>query len=144
MNIRNTAETLRLRRRWPRYAAPLVALALLLAAWRGDLSLPAPPPPTATVTMTNMLDFAPDTLYIEPGTEVTWENTSLLVHTVTADPEEASVEGSVVLPEGAEPFDSGKMDPEETFTHVFNEPGTWRYFCIPHEGTKMVGTVIVE
>lgn len=93
--------------------------------------------------MTNMLTFAPDTLYIALGTEVTWENTSLLVHTVTADPEKESVEGSVLLPDGAEPFDSGTMDPEETFTHVFKKAGTWRYFCIPHEGAKMIGTVVV-
>jgi len=126
------------------HATLFVALPLLVAAWWGGLERADNPPATATVTMTNMLKFAPDTLYIEPGTEVTWENTSLLVHTVTADPELASVEGSVMLPDGAAPFDSGTMDPEETFTHVFNEPGTWRYFCIPHEGAKMVGTAIVE
>lgn len=126
------------------HAALIVALPLLLAAWWGGFGQTDNPPATATVTMTNMLKFAPDTLYIEPGTEVTWENTSLLVHTVTADPEAASVEGSVQLPDGAEPFDSGNMDPEDTFTHVFEDPGTWRYFCVPHEGAKMVGTIVVE
>jgi plastocyanin len=49
-----------------------------------------------------------------------------------------------VLPKAASAFDSGNLDPKETFEHTFDVPGTYRYFCIPHEGTKMYGTVIVE
>lgn len=36
------------------------------------------------------------------------------------------------------------MDPKTTFEHTFAVPGTYRYFCIPHEGAKMQGTVIVR
>jgi plastocyanin len=68
----------------------------------------------------------------------------VIVHTVTADPEEATVEKSVHLPDGAAPFDSGDLDRGETFTYTFETPGTYRYFCIPHEGAKMFGTVVVE
>lgn len=100
--------------------------------------------PAATVGMTNSMKFEADTVKISAGETVKWENSSLLAHTVTGDPAESSIEGSAKLPEGAEPFDSGMMDPEETFSHTFEVPGTYQYFCIPHEGTKMYGWVIVE
>lgn len=100
--------------------------------------------PAATVEMTNTLKFTSDTVRIPAGQTVRWKNSSLLVHSVTADPSEATMEGSVTLPDGAEPFDSGLMDPEETFEHTFKKPGTYTYFCIPHEAAKMRGTVIVE
>lgn len=93
--------------------------------------------------MTNTLKFTPDTVRVEVGETVRWENTSLVMHTVTADPSEATMDGSVQLPKGAAPFDSGNLDPEDRFEHTFTEPGTYRYFCIPHEVTKMRGTVIV-
>ncbi len=99
--------------------------------------------PAATVDMTNTLSFAPDTVRVQAGETVRWTNGSVIVHTVTADPEEATTDESVRLPEGATPFDSGTLDPEERFEHTFEVPGTYRYFCIPHEGAKMYGTVIV-
>ena len=94
--------------------------------------------------MTNTLKFTPDTVTIEAGETVRWTNTSVIVHTVTADPAEATMDGSVQLPEEAEAFDSGNMDPKATFEHTFETPGTYTYFCIPHEGVKMRGTVVVE
>lgn len=100
--------------------------------------------PAATVGMTNTMKFEADTVRISVGETVKWENSSLLAHTVTADPSESTVEGSAKLPDGAEPFNSGIMDPEETFSYTFESPGTYKYFCIPHEGAKMFGWVIVE
>jgi len=102
------------------------------------------PVPTDTVGMTNTMKFTPDTVRINRGETVVFVNSSLLAHTVTGDPSQSSVEGSALLPEGAEPFDSGMMDPEETFSHTFEVEGTYKYFCIPHEGAKMIGWVIVE
>jgi plastocyanin len=98
----------------------------------------------AEVGMTNTLEFAPDTVRIDVGETVRWTNSSVIVHTVTADPDAATLDESVRLPDGADPFDSGTLDPEATYEHTFDGPGTYRYFCIPHEGTKMYGTVIVE
>jgi len=103
-----------------------------------------PPEPAAVVGMTNTLTFSPLSVTIRVGETVEWRNTSLLIHTVTGDPAKATVDGSVSLPPGAESFDSGNMNPEATFRHTFQTPGTYRYFCIPHEGTRMRGTVIVE
>lgn len=106
------------------------------AAWASE--------PAATVEMTNTLNYEPASVTIQAGDTVKWLNTSQLVHTVTADPDEAKNDDSVALPDGAEPFDSGELAANETFTHTFEEPGTYKYFCIPHEAAGMIGTVIVE
>jgi plastocyanin len=66
------------------------------------------------------------------------------MHTVTADPDEAFKNNSVKLPDGASTFDSGHLDPEETFEYTFEVAGTYRYFCVPHEAVGMRGAVIVE
>lgn len=94
--------------------------------------------------MTNTLKFLPDIVRIEVGMTVEWRNTSLLVHTVTADPDAATLPESAQLPVGAKPFDSGTLDAGTTFRHRFDVSGTYSYFCIPHEGAAMRGTVIVE
>lgn len=123
-------------------------LGLVLVLWMGlfvgAAAAQSESEPAAVVGMTNTLKFTPDTVRVDVGETVRWENTSIVVHTVTADPEEATLDESVRLPEGASPFDSGNMDPEATFEHTFEVPGTYRYFCIPHEATKMFGTVIVK
>ncbi len=105
-----------------------------------DRARPAP----AVVKMTNLLKFEPETLTVTVGETVTWKNGSDLVHSVTADPAKATIKGSVKLPAGAHPFDAGLLAPGATFEHRFTVPGTYRYFCIPHEGAKMVGTVVVR
>lgn len=100
--------------------------------------------PVVTVGMTNAMKFTPDTVRVKVGDTVEWINNSLLAHSVTGDPSEAAIEGSATLPDGAKTFNSGMMDPEQTFTHTFETSGTHQYFCIPHEGAKMIGWVIVE
>lgn len=102
------------------------------------------PGDTAVVTMDNRLRFLPDTIRVRAGQAVRWENTSVLIHTVTADPALARDPANVSLPPGAPPFDSGDMLPEDDFTHVFRVPGVYRYVCLPHERAGMVGVVIVE
>lgn len=98
----------------------------------------------ATVGMTDDLRFDPSEVRIQEGQTVTWRNSSELVHTVTADPELAADESSVALPNGADTFDSGNLQPGETFSHTFTVPGTYKYFCIPHELQGMIATVVVE
>lgn len=99
--------------------------------------------PAVVIGMTNSLNFDPDTVRIKVGQTVRWENSSLLVHSVTADSSKETKDSSVSLPDGAKPFDSGLMDPEQTFEYTFNVAGTYNYFCIPHEA-MMRGVVIVE
>lgn len=98
--------------------------------------------------------YRPPELTVEPGTTVTWLNTSKQGHTVTA------YEGQ--LPEGAEFFASGDFETEQdarevwgnsnrgtlfegqAYEYTFEVEGTYPYFCIPHERGGMVGTVVVE
>ncbi len=96
------------------------------------------------VKMNDMLKFEPPKIIIKAGQTVEWLNASVLVHTVTADPKLAADQSHVQLPENAAPFNSGNIAPEGVYKHTFNTPGQYRYFCIPHEATNMVGAVLVE
>jgi plastocyanin len=96
------------------------------------------------VHMTDLLTFEPARLVINVGDVVEWQNDSLVVHTVTDDLAKAAKAESVELPSGAEAFDSGNLDHQEAFRHTFTVPGTYRYFCIPHEGAAMIGEIEVR
>lgn len=100
--------------------------------------------PAVTVTMTNDLRFSPERVEVTVGQTVEWKNTSELPHTVTADPEKAADKEHVKLPEGAQTFNSGFLQPGDVFRHTFKVSGEYRYFCIPHEMAGMVATVIVK
>ena len=97
----------------------------------------------ATVGMTTTLNFDPEEITIQVGDTVEWRNKSLFTHTVTADKSLAKQPGKVRLPTGADPFNSGDIAPGEVFRHQFQVAGRYDYFCIPHEGRNMRGSVIV-
>lgn len=125
--------------------ALVFGLAGLLTPAVGALAQNGQTEPAVTVTMTNQLDYDPKTVTIQVGETILWKNTSLLVHTVTADPAKAiKPDENVRLPEGAETFKSGDMDHGDTFRHTFTVPGKYVYFCVPHEADGMIGEVIVE
>ena len=124
-----------------------LAIVVSLAAL---VSCQSEPSNTHAPSMANH-SFTPETIEINPGEVVEWANDTDEAHTVTA------VEDS--LPAGAEYFSSGSasgeqeakknlaeelMDPGETFEWTFDEPGTYRYYCIPHKADGMVGSVVVE
>lgn len=123
--------------------AAAVVLSALMIGVSADLAA-AQPEPAATVGMTDDLKFEPETITIEAGETVLWRNSSNLVHTVTADPSKAADPAHVELPEGAETFDSGFIEAGGTYSHTFEVPGRYRYFCIPHEAAGMIGEVVVE
>lgn len=126
------------------FRVPLLALASVIAlSVGGALAVPVSAAPAAQVTMSNELKFEPRTVAIKVGQTVEWRNDSVLVHTVTADPRLAAKAVHVALPAGAKPFNSGQIKPKATFRHSFETAGTYRYFCIPHEATGMVGEVVV-
>jgi len=97
--------------------------------------------------------FRPAEFSVTPGTTVRWLNTSSHAHTVTA------YEGQI--PDGADFFASGGFDSLEAarqgwrdsaggrlsegdaFEYTFEVPGEYGYFCIPHETSGMVGTIVV-
>jgi len=97
--------------------------------------------------------FKPATFAVAPGTTVVWRNTSKHAHTVTAYesgiPEEAEyfASGGFDSPEAAREgwkgTTAGAIQSGQTFEHEFTLPGTYDYFCIPHEATNMVGTIEV-
>ncbi|MEX0780210.1 MAG: plastocyanin/azurin family copper-binding protein [Balneolales bacterium] len=88
--------------------------------------------PAGTEVFMQGQSFNPSNLTVEPGTTVTWTNTSNLVHTVTS--------GSNREHDGQ--FDSGNIAPDEFYEYTFEETGTYDYYCRPHVG--MSGTITVE
>jgi plastocyanin len=98
--------------------------------------------------------YRPPEVTVAVGDRVTWRNTSSRAHSVTA------YEGAI--PEGATYFASGGFESEtaardgwangltgnitsgDDYSHRFDVPGTYEYFCIPHERAGMVGRVVVE
>src|SRR3954466_7523970 len=87
--------------------------------------------------------FVPETVTIKTGDTVKWTNPHNISHTVTFDPSKAGAKENAALPAGVEPFDSGPVEEEGTFSHSFTVKGTYKYVCVYHEGMGMVGTVIV-
>jgi plastocyanin len=71
--------------------------------------------------------FDPAETKVAAGTKVTWNNEDPAPHTVT------EVDGG---------FDSGTLDPGDSFSFTFEKAGTYRYRCNIHP--EMEGTVEVE
>ena len=94
--------------------------------------------------MTDTYQFQPATLTVPRGTTVTWMNTGQQQHTVTDDPAKAANRADAQLPNGAQPWDSGLIDAGKTFTHTFDTPGDYTYFCMPHEALGMVARITVS
>jgi plastocyanin len=88
--------------------------------------------------------YKPAKVTIKPGDTVKWVNTGKTLHSVTLVPEDAQNPANVSEPKGAKTFDSGFMPPGGTFSYTFTVPGTYKYFCVPHEKAGMVGEVVVK
>ena len=99
--------------------------------------------PGIAVRMTSRDAFVPKTVTIKVGDTVVWENDSPGVHTVTDNPAFASAKQDAAMPAGAEPFNSGTVEAGQQYSHTFTAPGTYKYFCVPHEADGMVGTIVV-
>ncbi len=76
--------------------------------------------------------YIPSQIVIEKGKQVTWVNEDSAFHSVTS--------GFYDVP--TERFDSGHLDPFESYTLTFDEAGIYDYFCTLHPWMK--GQVIVE
>jgi len=89
--------------------------------------------------------YAPATLTVQVGDTVRWTNRDVVPHTVT--PTDKAAWGSP----GSGDASATWLAQGETWSFTFTEPGTYRYFCIPHaskqangEYAGMVGTVVVS
>ena len=91
------------------------------------------------------------TVEAEPGDLVKWFNDTDEAHTVTAV-EESLPNGVPYFSSGGAPSEDAANEnlteeligPGESFEWTFEEPGTYRYYCIPHRADGMTGTVVVE
>ncbi len=81
----------------------------------------------AEVSIDNFV-FSPETLKIAVGTTVKFTNRDDLPH-------------SVVSAERPPIFKSKTLDTDDSFTHVFDKPGNFVYFCGLHPHMK--GVVVV-
>ncbi len=70
--------------------------------------------------------YHPADLTIPAGTAVTWTNKDSAPHTSTSD-------DSV--------WDSGPLSQGDSYTHTFDQPGTFNYHCAIH--TSIKGTITV-
>ncbi len=76
--------------------------------------------------------WSPPEISVGVGETVTWSNDDTAAHTVTSG---SAVDGPDDI------FDSSLFLAGTTFSHTFNEAGTFEYFCMVHPW--MAGTVIV-
>jgi copper-containing nitrite reductase len=84
---------------------------------------------SGSATQTAATDYSPPTITVVIGVNntVTWVNGDDAAHTVTA------IDGS---------FNSGNMNPGQSWSYTFTSPGVYDYYCVYH--TWMKGTVIVK
>lgn len=95
---------------------------------------PSPTPTLTPIAVVNVkilakdgkYAFEPATLKIKAGTQVTWTNDSVAIHTVTSD--------TLI-------FNTNNLATNQVFSVIFTRPGTYPYYCNIH--TYMVGTIIV-
>lgn len=80
-------------------------------------------PPVSITDGSQLSDygFDPAELSVSTGDTITWTNTGSQPHTVTAS------DGS---------FDSGLIQPGDSFTYAYTAPGTFTYVCTPHPWMK--------
>ena len=101
-----------------RYGAPQPAASMQPTA-------PADAVEQASVSISQMR-FTTPTVTVKAGGTVTWTNSEGMPHTVTAN------DGS---------FGSSQLGAGETYSHTFNKPGTYSYYCTLHP--SMRATVVV-
>ena len=108
---------------------------------------PAGPP---RAMMIKGFAFTPATVEVTKGTTVTWKNEDTVPHTVTTGiapptfPPLASGASPTPFPSlssGDGKVNSGRIEPQASFSFTFNETGTFNYFCAVHPGMKATLTV---
>lgn len=98
--------------------------------------------------------FLPEAVEASVGEPVVWRNTSSRAHSVTAYEDQIPPDASFFASGGFESEQAardawleqggGTIYGGETYRQTFRVPGTYHYFCIPHEPQGMVGQVVVS
>ena len=112
------------------YLVALSILALLMfvptaGAWQKHAKMGHPTPNVWSVSIEDFY-FEPANAAVQPGDTIMFINEGKHPHTVTAD------DGS---------FDSGTLQPGQSFSHTFQNPGVVTYHCSIHP--FMTGSVVV-
>jgi plastocyanin len=84
--------------------------------------------PVTSITQVQIINyaFAPASIRVPVGTQVTWTNQDAAPHTVTFT---ATKQGSGTLQQG------------QVFSYTFATPGTYAYYCAVHPYMKATVTV---
>ena len=77
--------------------------------------------------------FSPATVTIIAGDTVQWEVI-----------EECCLQHTVTRTSSPNTWNSGPLALEQTYTRAFPNAGTFSYFCSPHQGIGMTGSIIVK
>ena len=89
-----------------------------------------------TVRMKDEKLFDPARMVLSSGTKVTWINDDEVAHFVNTDPHPShNVLGDL---------NSLAINPGESYTYTFEEPGAWGYHCSAHYNLGMVAQVVVK
>ncbi len=126
-----------------------VAIVAAAAAIAAALALLPDPAKAATnpvvITMADSQPFyTPAKVAIKAGETVDWINRGQTVHSVSTSAANAQNPADTSMPKGALAFDSGFIPPGGEYRYTFTVPGTYKYFCLPHEKAGMVGVIVVK
>jgi 3',5'-cyclic-AMP phosphodiesterase len=80
----------------------------------------------ATAVAVDNFNFAPATTTVKPGATVTWTNHDDVPHNIVSTEQR---------------FKSPALDTDGQFSHTFDAPGSYRYFCSLHP--RMTGRIVV-
>eukprot|EP00232_Nephroselmis_pyriformis_P003688 CAMPEP_0182912708 /NCGR_PEP_ID=MMETSP0034_2-20130328/37660_1 /TAXON_ID=156128 /ORGANISM="Nephroselmis pyriformis, Strain CCMP717" /LENGTH=156 /DNA_ID=CAMNT_0025049397 /DNA_START=31 /DNA_END=501 /DNA_ORIENTATION=+ len=86
------------------------------------------------------LAFVPASIKVKAGETITFVNNKAFPHNVVFDEDN--------VPEGVNADAISHEDylngPGDSVTNKFDKPGTYGYYCEPHQGAGMTGEIIVE
>jgi plastocyanin len=83
--------------------------------------------PGANEVFIQGMAFTPSAITVKAGTSITWTNNDGVAHTVTSN---------------TGLFDSGTINPNGTYSHLFSTAGTFPYKCTIHP--SMTASVVVN
>lgn len=95
--------------------------------------------PVSFVTK-NRNHFEPHIVHIVVGGTVTWVNKSGRHGVAAYHPRN---DRQRRIPNKASSWSSGPLTGDESFSHTFDIEGVYDYYCPPHEGMGMIGSVVV-
>jgi len=87
--------------------------------------------------------FDPIGLLIRPGQTVRWTNRNPGNSHTTPAYNPVNFDRPLRMPNGAKPWNSDFLLPNESFSITLTVEGVYDYYCIPHEHAGMVGRIVV-